>query len=208
MKGTKALVVVDLQNDFCPGGALPVYRGDEIIEPTNRLITSFEKDGLPIFFTRDWHPTYHCSFQSQGGPWPPHCVRNSYGAQFHPSLHIPKGASIISKGTRKDVEAYSGFQGTNLVERLKDRGVNELYVVGLATDYCVKNTVLDGISNGFEVNIVSDCVRGVNMRPSDSETAITEMTRAGTKKIPSDLLIKSLIETDKNPRVASRTRSS
>jgi len=184
--------VVDVQRDFCPGGALPVDRGDEIIEPTNKLISFFEKERLPIFFTRDWHPADHCSFKSQGGPWPPHCIKNTSGADFHPSLLIPKDAVIISKATRKDAEAYSGFQGTKLAELLKGLGVGEFYVAGLATDYCVKNTVLDGISNGFSVNIVSDCVRGVNLRPTDSANAFKLMVVDGAKKSSSDRVVKEM----------------
>jgi nicotinamidase/pyrazinamidase len=188
----RGLIVVDVQRDFCPGGALPVKRGNEIIEPTNRLITLFEGRGLPIIFTRDWHPADHCSFKSRGGPWPPHCVKNTRGAEFHPSLRVPKDAIIISKGTRRDVEAYSGFQGTGLGERLKEMGVGQLYVTGLATDYCVKDTVLDGLSNGLTMNVVSDCVRGVNVRPTDSANAFRTMTAKGAKKTSSDGVIKTL----------------
>ena len=128
-------------------------------------------------------------FQVEGWPLAPHCVKNTRGAEFYPSLHVPKDAIIISKGTRKDVEAYSGFQGTELAERLKEAEVEELYVVGLATDYCVKNTVLDGISNGFKVNIVSDCVRGVNVRPTDSANAFRSMMAKGARRTSSESVI-------------------
>jgi len=192
MRQRPALIVVDVQRDFCPGGALPVSKGDEVIEPTNRLIAHFESQRLPIFFTRDWHPADHCSFKSQGGQWPPHCVRNTSGAEFYPSLHVPKDAAIISKGTKKDAEAYSGFQGTELSERLKDFGVQELYVTGLATDYCVKNTVLDGLSKGYRVGVVSDCVRGVNLRPGDSASAFRIMLAGGAKKIKSGGVLKNI----------------
>lgn len=188
----RALIVVDVQRDFCPGGALPVKSGDEIIEPTNKLISLFEKEGLPIFFTRDWHPADHCSFKSRGGPWPPHCVKNTRGADFYPSLRVPKDAAIISKVIRKDREAYSGFQGTKLAELLKGLRVDELFVVGLATDYCVKNTVLDGISRGFRVSVVSDCVRGVNLRPADSANAFRSMVAEGARKLRSDSVIKEM----------------
>jgi nicotinamidase/pyrazinamidase len=187
-----ALIVVDIQRDFCPGGALPVKQGDQIIEPTNGLISLFQKKGLPIFFTRDWHPADHCSFRYRGGPWPPHCVKNTPGAEFYPSLLVPKGAVIISKATRRDVEAYSGFQGTAMAEHLKEMGVDELYVTGLATDYCVKNTVLDGISNGFKVSIVSDCVKGVNLKPTDSANAFRAMVAKGASKTTNDGVIKRL----------------
>jgi nicotinamidase/pyrazinamidase len=187
-----ALIVVDIQRDFCPGGALPVKQGDQIIEPTNGLISVFHEKGLPVFFTRDWHPADHCSFRRRGGPWPPHCVKNTPGAQFHPSLHVPRGAVIISKGTTRNIEAYSGFQGTRMAERLNEIGVKELYVVGLATDYCVKNTILDGISNGFKVNVVSDCVKGVNLRPTDSANAFRAMVAKGTSKTTNDSVIKEI----------------
>jgi nicotinamidase/pyrazinamidase len=192
MRPGPALIVVDVQRDFCPGGALPVSKGDEIIEPTNRLVAHFEREGLPIFFTRDWHPADHCSFKPQGGRWPPHCVRNTPGAEFDPSLQVPKDAILINKGTKKDTEAYSGFQGTALSERLMDFGVRELYVAGLATDYCVKNTVLDGLSSGYGVNVVSDCVRGVNVRPTDSASAFRTMLAAGAKKTESRSVLKEI----------------
>jgi nicotinamidase/pyrazinamidase len=187
-----ALIVVDVQRDFCPDGALPVKQGDQIIEPVNRLSSLFEKKGFPIFLTRDWHPANHCSFRSRGGPWPPHCVKNTPGAEFHPSLHVPKGATVISKGMKKDVEAYSGFQGTELAELLKDKGVEELYVVGLATDYCVKNTVSDGISNGFKVNVVSECVKGVNVKPTDSANAFRSMVAKGARETTSESVIRTI----------------
>jgi nicotinamidase/pyrazinamidase len=187
-----ALIIVDVQRDFCPGGALAVKQGDQIIEPINGLISLFEKKGLPIFLTRDWHPADHCSFRSKGGPWPPHCVKNTPGAEFHPSLHVPKGAAVISKGTKKDIEAYSGFQGTELAERLREAGRNELYVVGLATDYCVKNTVLDGISNGFTVNVISDCVKGVNVKPTDSANAFRSMVANGARETTSESVIRMM----------------
>jgi nicotinamidase/pyrazinamidase len=192
MKDARALIVVDVQRDFCPGGALPVKEGDGIIEGTNRLISEFEKNGLPVFFTRDWHPSDHCSFSSRGGPWPPHCVKNTPGAEFHPDLRVPKSAVIISKGTRKDVEAYSGFQGTDLAERLERLGVERLYVAGLATDYCVKATVLDGIANGFKVDIVGDCVKGVNMKSTSSASAYRTMMSKGVKKTTSEKVLKEI----------------
>jgi nicotinamidase/pyrazinamidase len=187
------LIVVDVQRDFCPGGALPVKSGDSIIEPTNRLISLFEKEGLPIYFTRDWHPPNHISFRPKGR-WPPHCIRNTPGAEFHPSLYIPKTGTVISKGTETNIEAYSGFEGTDLARRLKQENVNELYVVGLATDYCVKNTVLDGISNGFKVDIIGDCVKGVNVKPLDSANAFRTLLAKGVRKrISRDILKKNAI---------------
>lgn len=186
----RALVVVDVQRDFLPGGALPVKEGDKIIEPTNTLIDRLSVEHAPIFFTRDWHPSNHVSFRSQGGIWPPHCVKGTPGAQFPSSLHVPKEAVIISKATRRYDEAYSGFQGTDLASRLKDAGAKDLYVTGLATDYCVMNTVIDAIDKGFSVNLVADCVRGVNLKRTDSASAFRLMTAKGATRTTSKLILK------------------
>ena len=193
MSKRRALVIVDVQRDFCPGGALPVKKGDAIIEPTNKLISLFEEERSPIFFTRDWHPPNHCSFVPRG-QWPPHCIRNTPGAEFHHSLYIPERATVISKATKSDTEAYSGFQGTDLEKRLKETGVEEVFVAGLATDYCVKNTVLDGISGGFKVGIISDCVKGVNLRPTDSANAFRTMVAGGAVRTDSHKLLKGRSE--------------
>ncbi len=185
-----ALVVVDVQNDFCPGGAVPVKEGDRVIPVLNRYIEIFRTAGAPILFTRDWHPPDHSSFKDQGGPWPTHCVQNTDGARFHPNLQIPPGAQIISKADKKD-EAYSFFQGTDLSEKLRARGIKELLVGGLATDYCVKETVLDGLKHGFEVFHLDDASRGVNVNPDDSEQALKEMITRGAKHITlEDLAVK------------------
>ncbi len=136
MTGTaSALIVTDVQNDFCPGGSLATREGDRIIPRLNVLVDTFTASDLPVLFTRDWHPPNHCSFKENGGPWPSHCVRNTRGAAFHPDLKVPRSATIISKATEPDREAYSAFQGTNLSSILKEIGVNELFVGGLATDY-------------------------------------------------------------------------
>ena len=197
-----ALIVVDIQRDFLPGGALPVKRGNEIIEPVNALIDRFAEKGLPIFFTRDWHPRDHRSFRSQGGIWPAHCVKGTPGAEFAPSLRVPRGAAIVSKATRRNAEAYSGFQGTELAAQLRRGGVKGLFVVGLATDYCVKNTVIDGIEGGFDVTLVADCVRGVNLRRTDSASAFRSMASAGARKTTCRRLLKGL-----DGRVAVRSSS-
>lgn len=180
-----ALVVVDVQNDFMPNGALPVEGGDKVIGPLNRYIGVFEERGRPIVFTRDWHPSNHMSFKENGGPWPRHCVQNTVGAQLHADLEIPDDAIIISigKGTDPMTEAYSAFQGTQLSELLKGRGISKLFVGGLATDYCVKSTIVDALGEGFEVYFLSDASRGVNARPGDSENAIGEMTRKGARSV-------------------------
>lgn len=177
-----ALVVVDIQNDFCPGGALPVKDGDQVIPVLNRYIERFRAARAPILFTRDWHPPDHSSFKDQGGPWPPHCVQNSEGARFHSGLKIPPEGEIISKADKRD-EAYSFFQGTDLAKRLSQRGIKRLLVGGLATDYCVKETVLDGLKYGFEVLHLDDASKGVNVSPGDSESALQEMVAKGAKRI-------------------------
>jgi nicotinamidase/pyrazinamidase len=188
----RALIVVDIQRDFCPGGALPVADGDKIIPTVNELVRAFEKAGLPIFFTRDWHPRNHVSFKDNGGPWPPHCIRNTPGASFHPSLRIPDDAEVIDKGTLQAEDAYSGFQGTDLARKLHDLYVKRIYVAGLATDYCVKNTVLDAVAQGFETYVITDCVGGVNLKRTDSTTALRAMLSQGATRTTSGRLVKSL----------------
>jgi len=190
MRTRRALIVVDFQNDFCPGGALPVRNADKIIEPTNKMISKFLDEGSPVFFTRDWHPRDHCSFRPDG-PWPPHCVKNTPGADFHRALLVPKHATIVSKATTKNSEAYSGFEGTDLAERLTEERVREVYVAGLATDYCIKNTALDAASDGFVVNIISDCVKGVNVKPQDSANAFRAMVSKGVRKTTSEAVLRS-----------------
>ena len=177
----RALIVVDVQNDFCPGGALPVPGGDRTVPVINRLIRRFEETGEPVFFTRDWHPAEHISFAENGGPWPTHCVAGTGGAEFHPELHVSDDAVIVSKATKAEKESYSGFQGTDLDERLKAFGVRELVVGGLATDYCVKATVLDGLENGYDVTVVSDGIAAVEVSPGDGQAAVEEMTGMGAR---------------------------
>jgi len=191
MKGAKALVVVDLQNDFCPGGALEVKEGDGIVARINELVTAFEKGELPVAFTRDWHPDDHCSFRARGGMWPPHCVQGTPGAEFHPSLRVPSKAIVISKGTSRDRDAYSGFQETDLAERLRRAGASDLFMGGLATDYCVKNTVLDALELGFKACIITDCIRAVNLKRADGANAVRLMvTKGATRASSSDILKK------------------
>ena len=176
-----ALIVVDVQLDFCPGGALAVRSGDRVVPRLNKIIGVFEGSGLPVFFTRDWHPPDHVSFRSQGGPWPPHCVQGSHGAEFHPGLRFPRDAKVISKGDMSSKEAYSGFQGTDLRAQLKKLGVDELLIGGLATDYCVKETTLDALRAGLSVEVLRDCVRPVDVRPGDGAKALAEMQKAGAR---------------------------
>jgi nicotinamidase/pyrazinamidase len=177
-----ALVVVDVQNDFCPGGALAVSNGDIVVAVLNKYIQLFRKAGAPIFYTRDWHPQDHSSFKSQGGPWPPHCVQGTDGAKFHPDLIPPVPGEVISKADEKD-EAYSFFQGTDMAERLRRQGITTLLVGGLATDYCLRETVLDGLKFGFRVYHLDDASKGVNVRPDDSDRALQEMVSKGAKRI-------------------------
>ena len=177
-----ALILVHVQNDFCPGGALPVKEADTIISLINDYINLFRSKGLPVIATRDWHPPDHCSFKEQGGMWPVHCVQGSRGAQFRADLHIPNGSLIISGATNPKKEAYSTFDGTSLGDHLEDMGVKTLFIVGLATDYCVKQTVLDARQLGFRVIVLEDAIRGVNLHPDDSKSALKEMVSAGAFK--------------------------
>jgi len=179
----KALIVVDVQNDFCPGGALAVADGDMVVEPINQLVKQFEAEELPVVFTRDWHPKNHVSFKVNGGIWPIHCVAGTRGAAFHPGLYFPSVAFIVSKATEPDMEAYSGFQGTGLASWLRQLDVDELVVTGLATDYCVKNTVTDALKLGFSVSVVENAVKAVNVNPDDGEKAIGEMKNSGASLI-------------------------
>jgi len=178
-----ALIVVDVQNDFLPGGALAVTDGDQVIEPLNRTVALFGARSRSVFFSRDWHPPAHCSFTAQGGAWPPHCVADTHGAQFAAALDVPTDARVVSKGTREDRDAYSALDGTDLPERLRAGGIRRLFVGGLATDYCVKATVLDALAAGFQVVVLADAIRAVNVEPEDGERAIAAMGEAGARMI-------------------------
>jgi nicotinamidase/pyrazinamidase len=179
-----ALVVVDVQNDFLPGGSLAVPDGAAVVPVLNAWLERFGALGLPVFATRCWHPPDHCSFRAQGGPWPPHCIAGTRGAEFAPDLALPPDAVVISKATRADRDAYSGFDGTDLDQRLGDAGCRRLFVGGLATDYCVLNTVLDGLRLGFDVYLLRAAVRAVDVAPGDGELAIERMRAAGAREIP------------------------
>ncbi len=174
-----ALIVVDVQNDFCVGGTLAVPDGDKVVYILNDYIPRFFAKGAAIFATRDWHPMHHISFKERGGPWPPHCVQRTKGADFHQDLKLPFGVEIISKGFLAEKDAYSGFEGTELKTRLCYRSIQKVFVGGLATDYCVRNTVLDSLKHRFETCLLLDAVRGVNLQPDDSKKAISEMRSAG-----------------------------
>lgn len=176
-----ALIVVDVQNDFLPGGALGVRGGEQVVPVLNEYMGRFSQQGLPVIATRDWHPPEHCSFHAFGGPWPPHCVAGTAGAQFAPQLALPPTARIVSKATRADADAYSGFAGTDLGEYVRQAGVRRLFVGGLATDYCVLNTVKDGLALGCAVVLLLDAVRAVDAAPGDGDAAIAEMVRLGAQ---------------------------
>jgi nicotinamidase/pyrazinamidase len=178
------LLLVDPQNDFCPGGSLPVPEGDRVMPVLNAWAAAAAAAGAPIFVSRDWHPPRTTHFQAFGGVWPPHCVQGTPGAAFHPDLHLPPGAVIVSKGMGETEDAYSAFQARDEHERplarlLRERGVQHLYVMGLATDYCVKASALGGLEAGVRVTVVSDGMRAVNLQPTDGEQAIAELQAAG-----------------------------
>ena len=176
-----ALVIVDVQNDFLPGGVLAVPNGDAVILPLSRCAAAFDRDGLPIFATRDWHPPDHCSFRTQGGPWPAHCVAGTGGAEFPAALALPHDARVISKATGRGSEAYSGFQGTDLAAQMKAVKCMRVFIGGLATDYCVRATALDARRLGIDVFVLRDAVRAVNIRPGDGERALREMITEGVE---------------------------
>jgi nicotinamidase/pyrazinamidase len=191
-----ALLVVDFQNDFTPGGALPVAEGDRIAGPINSLLDSFDL----VVATRDWHPPDHGSFKGVDidaaawrgtdppSIWPVHCVQGTAGAELHPDLEQAKVDAVIDKGQDPNSQGYSGFQDTRLGDLLRERGVDRLYVTGLATDYCVKNTVLDARREGFEVTVIEDAIRGVEVNPGDSDRALEAMEAAGAEIATSDAI--------------------
>ena len=173
----EALLIIDFQNDFCPGGALPVADGDAIAPRVNELLDSGRFH--LVVATRDWHPANHASFVDQGGPWPPHCVQGSQGAQLHPSLDRSRIDHIVDVGVGVDDEGYSGFEKSNLAQLLRDSGIDAVTVVGLATDYCVRATALDALREGFDVTVDREGVRGIDVTPGDSERALGEIEAAG-----------------------------
>jgi nicotinamidase/pyrazinamidase len=188
MKGKDALLIIDVQNDFCPGGALAVADGDQVVPALNRYIEKFRQRKLPILATRDWHPAKTRHFKAFGGQWPPHCIQGSKGAEFRSDLHLPADAVVVSAGMSPDEEGYSGFEGRDergiaLADLLRRLGIERIYVGGLATDYCVKHTVLDGVKHGFQVVLLEDASRGVNLKAGDAERAVAEMMEAGAEKI-------------------------
>ncbi len=177
------LIIIDVQNDFLPGGCLAVPGGDEVVPMLNRYIALFYEKALPIYVTRDWHPADHCSFKAQGGIWPPHCVQNTPGAEFANNLQLPTHTIVISKAIHQDQEAYSGFQDTVFDELLKNDNSQRLFMGGLATDYCVLNTVKDALKHHYQVYVLHDAIRAVNVQSADGEQAIKEMRKLGAEFI-------------------------
>jgi nicotinamidase/pyrazinamidase len=172
-----ALIVVDVQNDFCAGGALAVPDGDAVVEPINRLA----REARFVVATRDWHPPNHNSFRDYGGPWPAHCVQGSGGAELHPRLDRERIDTVVDAGQTPDLEGYSGFEGTELERVLRDHGVREVHVVGLALDYCVKATALDARRAGFDVVVDLDATRSIDAHPGDAQRAVEQMREAGVR---------------------------
>lgn len=176
-----ALLVVDVQNDFCPGGALAVDEGDAVVPVLNDWIQRAQAAGAAVIASRDWHPADHCSFEAQGGPWPEHCVQDTEGAAFHPDLQLPDDARIVSKGKAQDRDNYSAFDDTGLAEELHQRGIERVWVGGLAQDVCVRATVLDACEAGFDTRLIADATRPVDVNPGDGERAIEAMRAAGAR---------------------------
>jgi nicotinamidase/pyrazinamidase len=178
-KSGDGLLIVDVQNDFCPEGALAVPEGDEVIAVLNEWISDAIRENVPVFASRDWHPSDHVSFRHRGGPWPSHCVQHTPGAEFHPGLKLPANAQIISKGSDPDEDSYSAFGGTDLARLLGEARIRRLWIGGLAQDYCVKASALDAVRLDLEVHVIANATRPVNVRPEDGEAALREMQDAG-----------------------------
>lgn len=178
-----ALLIVDVQSDFLTGGSLAVPQGDQVIPALNGYLAAFQQAKLPVLATRDWHPSDHCSFRPQGGPWPPHCVAGSAGAEFAPGLKLPVDAIVISKATDRHRDAFSGFIGTELDHLLREAGVGRLFIGGLATDYCVLNTVRDALKLGYQTVLLQDAVRAVDVQPGDGERAVADMLKQGAMAV-------------------------
>jgi nicotinamidase/pyrazinamidase len=180
-----ALLIIDFQNDFTSGGALEVPEGDEIAEPVQRLARHFDT----VVATRDWHPPDHASFETEGGPWPVHCVQGTHGAELNPAMDEVELDGMVDVGRAREDEGYSGFENSELAEILRDRDVEKVYVCGLATDYCVRASAIDACKGGFDTTVVEDAIRAVNVEPDDGERAIADMQGAGAKVATSDEIL-------------------
>lgn len=185
---TDALVIVDVQNDFLPGGALAVGQGSDILPVLNACIDLFRRKGLSIYASRDWHPASHCSFLAQGGTWPPHCIAGTNGAEFPAGLALPDTAIIVSKAVTENQDAYSAFQGTHFADELRRDRKKRLFIGGLATDYCILNTVLDALKEGFRVVLLSDAIKAMNVRPGDGDAAVATMLQNGAVPIVASMI--------------------
>lgn len=188
MKLKKALLIVDVQNDFCPGGALAVPEGDKVVPEMNKYIKVFSAKKLPIFASRDWHPVRTKHFKDFGGLWPVHCLQNTKGAAFHLKLKIPKTAILLYKGMSPEEDSYSVFQaqderGVGFLNLLKMLEIKELYIGGLATDYCVRFSTLDALKHGLKVRLLADAIKGVDLKKGDSLKAIRLMCKHGAKMV-------------------------
>lgn len=186
MDKNAALLIVDVQNDFCPGGALQVPHGDRVIAPINRAVERFIAAGLPVLASRDWHLAVTRHFKQYGGPWPVHCVQGSEGAAFHPDLRLPEGTLVLSKGIDPDLDGYSAFEGISedgrsLRSILADLGIQQLYLAGLATDYCILFTAREALQSGLAVTVLTDAVAGVNVTAGAAELALKELSSAGAR---------------------------
>ena len=191
------MLIIDVQNDFCAGGALAVPGAGAVVDPINRLTDACSQASVPVFATRDWHPAVTAHFTPYGGIWPIHCVAETDGAAFHPDLRLPADVCVVSKGEKADAYGYSAFDGRprpggRLTDALVAKGVDHLYVGGLATDYCVRASVLDARCAGFRVSLMTDAVAGVNVHPGDAEHAITEMRVAGAELTTSGAILQTL----------------
>ncbi|HKH40259.1 MAG TPA: nicotinamidase [Solirubrobacterales bacterium] len=181
---SSALLIIDFQNDFTSGGALAVPGGDEIAQPVKRLASQFDH----VFATRDWHPPDHASFETEGGPWPVHCVQGTHGAELHPAMRDIEVDAIVDVGVEREDEGYSGFEKSKLADLLREGGIDEVAVVGLATDYCVRASAIDARDEGFDTTVVTDAIRAVEVNPGDGARALEDMKRAGAKLVTSDEL--------------------
>jgi nicotinamidase/pyrazinamidase len=182
---SSALLIIDFQNDFTPGGALAVEGGDEIGEPIKRLVPEFDH----VFATRDWHPPDHASFETQGGPWPVHCVQGTHGAELHRAMRDVRVEAVVDVGAEREDEGYSGFEKSKLEDLLREQDVDRVAVVGLATDYCVRASTIDACTLGFDTTVITDAIRAVDVNPEDGERAIEEMKEAGAKLADSDQVL-------------------
>lgn len=184
MQSGDALLIVDVQNDFCPGGSLAVREGDAVVPVLNEEARRFHDAGLPVIATRDWHPAQTVHFTTGGGIWPPHCVQGTGGAEFHPDLRLPAGTIVVSKGMDPTADSYSAWDavaedGRPLPRLLADLGVHRVFIGGLATDYCVRATTEDALAAGFQVVLLTDAIRGVDLQPGDSARAVEDLRARG-----------------------------